>query len=261
VIDYVKELFNYRELLFIIVWRDIVIKYKQSIMGFLWALFMPMLIIASGILVKYAMAAVSGKPMVISDVVTVSIKALPWSFFVGSIRFATNSLMGNSNLVAKIYFPKEIFPIAAVFSNLFDFVIAGSFLAVILIIAQIGWSNHVLWVPVLIIMLIILAIGIGLLLSALNLFFRDIKYLVEVLLTFGIFFTPVFYEAEMFGKWSSLLLLNPVAPILEAFNACIVLHHSPDFRWLAYSTVFSCLLINVSYLFFKRLESTFAENI
>jgi lipopolysaccharide transport system permease protein len=260
-INYFKELFKYKELLSIIVWRDIVIKYKQSIMGFMWAIFMPMLIIASGILVKYAMAAVSGKHMVISDVVTVSVKALPWSFFVGSVRFATNSLMGNANLVAKIYFPKEIFPIAAVFSNLFDFIIAGSFLGIILIIAQIGLSTYILWVPALIIMLIILTLGIGLLLSALNLFFRDIKYLVEVLLTFGIFFTPVFYETEMFGRWSSLLLLNPVAPILEAINSCTVLRHSPDFRWLAYSAVFSCLLFSVSYLFFKRLESKFAENI
>jgi lipopolysaccharide transport system permease protein len=261
VIDCVRELYKYRELLSVIVWRDIIIKYKQSVMGFMWAIFMPILIIMSGILVKYAMAIVSGKQMVLSDVITVTVKALPWSFFVGSVRFATNSLMGNANLVTKIYFPKEIFPIAAVLSNLFDFVIAGSVLVIILLIAQIGWSRYVLLVPVLVIMLIILLIGIGLLLSALNLFFRDVKYIVEVLLTFGIFFTPVFYEVEIFGKWSSLLLLNPVAPILEAINTCVVLHHAPDLRWLAYSAAFSCLLLSISYSIFKKLESAFAENI
>lgn len=260
-IDNIRELYKYRELLSIIVWRDIKIKYKQSVMGFMWAILMPMLVIASGILVKYAMATVSGKPMVISDVVTVSVKALPWSFFVGSVRFATSSLLGNANLVTKVYFPKEIFPLASILSNLFDFVIAGITLVVILMIAQIGWSIQILWVPVLILMMIILIIGIGLLLSALNLFFRDIKYIIDVLLTFGIFFTPVFYEAKMFGKWSTILLLNPMAPILEAINACVVSHHAPDFGWLAYSASFSCLLLSVSYPFFKKLESTFAENI
>lgn len=260
-ISYLKELFKYRELLGIIIWRDIVIKYKQSIMGFIWAIFMPIVIIASGILVKYAMSVVSGKQLVISDIVTVSVKALPWSFVVASVRFSTNSLMGNANLVAKVYFPKEIFPIAAVLSNLFDFVIAGSVLALILLVAQIGWSVHVFWVPVLVLMLTILIIGIGLLLSALNLFFRDVKYVVEVLLTFAIFFTPVFYETTMFGKWSNLLLLNPVAPILESINTCIVHHRAPDFGWLAYSAIFSCLVFSGGYPFFKKLESTFAENI
>lgn len=260
-INYIRELFEYRELLMVIAWRDIIIKYKQSVMGFMWAIFMPILIITSGMLVKYAMAVVSGKPMVLSDVVSVSVKALPWSFFVGSVRFSTNSLMGNANLVTKIYFPKEIFPIAAVLSNLFDFAIAGSVLVVILLIAKIGWTGYDLLVPVLMLILVILAVGTGLLLSALNLFFRDIKYLVEVLLTFGIFFTPVFYDVEMFGKWANLLLLNPVAPILESINACVVLHHAPDFRWLAYSAAFSCLLLSLSYAIFKKLESAFAENI
>jgi len=261
VIEHIRELIKYRELLYIFVWRDIKIKYKQSVMGFMWAIFMPILIVTAGILVKYAMAVVSGKPMVLSDIVTVSVKALPWAFIVGSIRFATNSLMGNANLVTKIYFPKEVFPIAAVLSNLFDFVIAGCVLGIILVFAQIGGSIFLLWVPVLVFELIILLTGLGMLLSALNLFFRDVKYIVEVLLTFGIFFTPVFYEAEMLGKWSSVLLLNPVAPILEAMNACIVHHHAPDFPWLVYSAAVSFLMLGLGYPVFKKLEPAFAESI
>ena len=260
-IDQIRELFKYRELLYIFVWRDIKIKYKQSVMGFMWAIFMPILIVISGILVKYAIAVVSGKPMVFSDIATVSVKALPWSFFVGSIRFATNSLMGNSNLVSKIYFPKEVFPIAAVLSNLFDFFIAGCVLGVILIIAQIGLSIYLLWIPVFVFMLIIQLVGLGMLLSALNLFFRDVKYIVEVFLTFGIFFTPVFYEVDMFGKWSKVLLLNPVAPILEAINACVVHHRAPDLGWLAYSAVVSCLMLGFGYPLFKKMEPAFAESI
>jgi lipopolysaccharide transport system permease protein len=261
VIEYVRELFKYRELLLIIVWRDIKIKYKQSLMGFMWAIFMPILIISAGILVKYAMAVVSGKPMIFSDIATVSVKALPWSFFVGSIRFATNSLLGNTNLVTKIYFPKEIFPIAAVLSNLFDFIIAGCVLIIILFFAQIGWSFYLLLVPVLLFILIILLIGFGMLLSALSLFYRDVKYLVEVVLTFGIFFTPVFYEVAMFGKWSTVFLLNPVAPILEGINACVVHHQMPDLGWVAYSAVVSCLIFIFSYPMFKKLEPAFAESI
>lgn len=259
--DHIKELIKYRELLYIFVWRDIKIKYKQSVMGFMWAIFMPILIVCSGILVKYAMATVSGKPLVLSDIATVSVKALPWSFFVGSVRFSTNCLMGNTNLVTKIYFPKEVFPISAVLSNLFDFIIASCVLCLILIAAQIGWSVYLLWLPVLVLILIILLIGLGMLLSALNLFFRDVKYIVEVLLTFGIFFTPVFYEVKMFGKWSNVLLLNPVAPILEAINACVVYHRQPDIIWLLYSTALSCLLLGIGYPVFKKLEPAFAESI
>jgi lipopolysaccharide transport system permease protein len=261
VIEHIRELIKYKELLFIISWRDIKIKYKQSVMGFMWAIFMPIMIISAGILVKYAMAVVSGKPMVFADISTVSVKALPWAFFVGSIRFATNSLLGNTNLVAKIYFPKEIFPIASVISNFFDFVIAGITLAVILAVAQIGVSIHLFWIPVLLIVLIVQMIGLGMLLSAVGLFFRDVKYIVEVLLTFGIFFTPVFYDAEMLGRWSTLILLNPVAPILEALSDCIVHKQAPDLFWVSYSTVVSFLILAIGYPIFKKLEPAFAESI
>jgi lipopolysaccharide transport system permease protein len=100
-----------------------------------------------------------------------------------------------------------------------------------------------------------------LLLSAYSLFFRDVKYIVEVILTFGIFFTPVFYEVKQFGKWSDYLLLNPVAPILEALNACVVYHHAPDYRWLMYSAAVTFLVCIVGYAKFKKLEPLFAENI
>ena len=260
-INYIKELFKYHELLFMIVKRDIKIKYKQSVMGFLWAILMPILIISAGMLVKYAMAVVSGKPMELSDIASVSVKALLWSLSVGSIRFATNSLMGNSNLVAKIYFPKEIFPIAAVISNLFDFIIAAAALRVILVIVQIGWSYQLLWLPILMAILILLLIGCGMLLSAFSLFFRDVKYIVDVFLTFGIFFTPVFYDVNMFGKFSNILLLNPLAPILESVNACIVYHKAPDVYWLTYSTVISCLIFVIGYPVFKKMEPAFAESI
>jgi len=103
--------------------------------------------------------------------------------------------------------------------------------------------------------------ALGILFSAFALFFRDVKYLVEVILTIGIFFTPVFYEVGMFGKWASILLLNPVAPLLEGLNASIVGHEMPAIGWLAYSTVVAVLTLLLSVLAFKSLEPYFAENI
>jgi ABC-type polysaccharide/polyol phosphate export permease len=260
-VEAIRELIKYRELLYMIAWRDIHIKYKQSVMGVMWAIFMPMLIVLTGVLVKYGASLLSGKPMDVSDIAGVSVKSVPWAFFVASVRFSTNSLVGNSNLVTKIYFPRAVFPVAAVCSQFFDFAIASCLLMVILFIVRVGLSANMLWVPLLLFLLVLLATGIGVLLSAANLFYRDVKYLVEVVLTFAIFITPVFYDVSMFGKWGRLLMLNPVAPILEGLNACVVRHASPNLEWLSYSAVFSLSLIVFAFAFFRKLEWLFAERI
>jgi len=241
--------------------RDIKIRYKQSIMGFAWAILMPILIVGSGLIVMVAFSAVSGKPINKMDVLSVAVKAVPWAFFVGAIRFATNSLVMNKELVTKIYFPREILPLASILANLFDFVVAGGVLFVVLLFSGIGGSIHLLWMPVLLAILILFSAGLGILLACANLFFRDVKYLVEVILTYGIFFTPVFYSAATLGKWGRLLLLNPVGPILEGLRDTVVLHRSPDLRWVAYSAVWACLGYLISWKVFQRAESSFAENI
>lgn len=256
-----REMIQYRHLLYMLTWRDIKIKYKQSVMGFFWAILMPMLIVAAGIIVKKGFSIVSGKPMELAELASVSVKAIPWAFFIGSVRFATNSLVGNSSLVTKIYFPREVFPISAVFANFFDFIIASVALATILAIADIGMSFNLLWLPILILLLVLLASGIGMLLSCANLFFRDVKYLVDVFLTFGIFFTPVFYEASIFGKWETALLLNPIGAILEAINAVVVLHRPPDPFWFVYAVVWSLGGFVIAWNIFHRAEFKFAENI
>ncbi len=260
-LEHLKTLFRYRELLYMITWREVRIKYKQSMMGFLWAIFMPLIIVAAGILVKYAMAHVAQKPFLLSEVATISVKAVPWAFFVSALRFATNSLIANTNLVTKISFPKEIFPVASVASQLIDFLVASVALTVILLVSGVGLSLQVLWAPLLIALLVLFTVGLGTVLSAASLFFRDVKYLTEVVLTFAIFFTPVFYEVEMFGKWGTVLLLNPVAPILEGLNDTVVLHESPDFLWVGYSAAVSVILLTAGYSFFKKAEPMFAESI
>lgn len=242
-------------------WRDIRIRYKQSVMGFMWAIFMPLLIVAAGIIVKKGISIISGKPLELSDLASITVKALPWSFFIGTIKFSTGSLISNRNLVTKIFFPREVFPLASVLANLFDFGIASIALIVILGFMGVGISVYLLWVPVLLLFLILFSAGLGMLLSCANLFFRDVKYIVEIILTFAIFFTPVFYEASIFGKWETLLLLNPVGSILECINTVVVLRRPPNYFWLSYAASCGIGWFFLGWNVFHRLEYSFAENI
>jgi ABC-type polysaccharide/polyol phosphate export permease len=256
-----KELLKHRELLLMLTLRDIKIKYKQSIMGFMWAIFIPSLTVAAGIMIKMAFSFISGKPLELGTITSVAVKSLPWAFFISSIRFSTTSLTSNSNLVTKIYFPREVLPIAAVLSNLFDFAIASITLTVVFVFARIGVSMYLLWLPLLLVSLIVLTIALGMILSCGNLFFRDVKYIVEVIMMFSIFFTPVFYDASIFGKWSTLLLLNPIAPILENINAVVILHQPPNLFWFTYSFIWAVGSLFIFWRIFHKAEFIFAENI
>jgi len=256
-----KELYKYRGLIYMLVYRDIRVRYKQSVMGFIWAVLMPVLIVMSGIVVRYAYALALGKPLQTADILSVAVKSIPWAFLVSAIRFGCNSLVGNYNLVTKIYFPKEIFPIAAVISSLFDFCVASGALVILLGITRTGWSAYSLWAPALILTMVALAVGFAMTISAATLFFRDVRYIVEIIVTFGIFFTPVFYDIRMFGDKGKWLLLNPVAPLLDGLSTCIVHQQSPQLAWLAYSLCFATAMLIGGYVFFKHLEPAFAESI
>jgi lipopolysaccharide transport system permease protein len=259
--QYLTDLFHARELLRAIVLRDVKVRYKQSAMGLLWAILMPFIIVAAGALARFGMSMFADKPFDRSQIASVMVKSLPWAFFVSSIRFSTTSLTNNTNLVTKLHFPKEIFPIAAVASSGFDFLVA----AVVLVIAgaalrlPITWTA--LWVPAIVLLLFALCLTIGLVLSAMNLFFRDVRYVVEVILTFAIFFSPVFYDVDMFGRWRSYLMINPVAPLLEAVKSSLVTGKTPDLFWLAYSAAIALGGLPLAYLFFKSQEPKFAEYI
>jgi ABC-type polysaccharide/polyol phosphate export permease len=257
-----QELFRYRALLYMITYRDIRIRYKQSVMGFMWAILMPILIVMAGIVVRYAYATAAHKELQMADITSLAVKSLPWAFLVSSIRLGCNSLiLGNRDLVTKIYFPKEILPLGAVLSSLFDFVVASAALVVLLAVAQVHVGVSLVWVPVLLLTLVAMASGIGLVVAAASLFFRDVKYIVEVVLTFGIFFTPVFYDVDMFGSKGKWLLLNPAAPLLEGLSACITRQETPDLGWLAYSLAFSLAALLGGYFFFKHMEPAFAESV
>ncbi len=256
-----RELIKYRDLLSMLILRDIRIRYKQAAMGFLWAIFMPIIAVAAGILIKAAMSLASGKPIVLMGVVSVSVKVLPWTFFVSALKFSVQSLIGNRDLVTKIYFPREVLTIASICACLFDFLIASVTLTIFLIILKIGMSIYLLWVPFLLLCLVLFTSGLGLILASANLFYRDIKYVVEIILMFGMFFTPVFYDSSIFGKWQSLILINPISGILEALNTSIVFHQMPNLFWIIYASITSMVVFYTGFVVFHKTEPYFAENI
>jgi len=271
------DLWQFRELLGQLARRDIKIRYKQAVMGFAWALFMPVLVVLAGLIIRLAVASVGGAELSPEGAGGLILKGLCWSFFVGTIGFATPSLTGNITLVSKIYFPREVLPIAALGAQAFDSTIGAA--AVLLVLPFFGLTvgPALLWVPVLLLMLIALTAAASLFLSCANLFFRDVKYIVQVLLTFGIFFTPVLYEPALLGaRGAELVMLNPLAPIIEGFRLAVIEGHSLTeplvaigrrgvevVAWtpwyLAYAAAWAFGGLALSAVLFHRAEYAFAE--
>jgi homopolymeric O-antigen transport system permease protein len=140
-----KELIQYKHFLFTLTWREIRIRYKETVMGFLWAILMPIMVVAAGALVRKAFAVASGKPMEYEALVSVMVKSLPWAFFAGSIRTAASSLLANSNLVTKIYFPREVFSFSSVLAQLFDFAVAASLLVIVIALSGLSVGIQIFW--------------------------------------------------------------------------------------------------------------------
>lgn len=276
--EMLTEIYEYRELLGQLVLRDLRIRYKQAAMGFAWAVFMPLLIVAAGCLVKIALAHASGNGVDLPRVAGMSVKALAWAFFAGAVGFSANSLVANMALVTKVYFPRELFPLSAVLTQLVDTIVGGAFLALLLAaFAGLGFSLSLLWVPFLLLLLVSQTLAAALLFSCGNVFFRDVKYLVQIVLTFGIFFTPVFYEPELFGpRGAFFMMLNPLSPVLEGLRLAIVDRHNllvplivsaGDFgtfaAWhvgfLLYSTAWAVGGLALAWWLFHQSEFLFAE--
>ncbi|MEP7065127.1 MAG: ABC transporter permease [Gemmatimonadota bacterium] len=270
------EVWQHRELLEQLTRRDIKLRYKQAAMGFAWAVFMPCLIVLSGLIIRFAMAQISGTPLASRDIANIAVKGVGWSFFVGALGFATASLIGNSNLVTKIYFPREVLPLSSVAAQGFDSSIGLVTLIVLLPLLGVRLHASLVWVPLLLVLLILFTTGVSLFLACANLFFRDVKYIVQVVLMFGIFFTPIFFEPAMLGPRGALVAtINPLTGILEGLRLAVVdgrdLSHPiteiikgtarPVWTpWeLAYSAVCSVAIMIGSTLMFRRLQHLFAE--
>jgi ABC-type polysaccharide/polyol phosphate export permease len=253
--------------------RDIRVRYKQAVLGFAWALLIPAAVVLAGMAVRVAVAYASGRHIDMTQLGGMAIKAVPWAFFVGCLNAGTSSLVSNTSLVTKIYFPREVLPLSSVLAQTFDSLVGGVLLGMILPFLGVTLSLQTLWLPVLLVLLWTLALAAALFLSRANLFYRDVKYIVQVFLTFGIFVTPVILDAPMFGpRGAGIMMLNPIAPILEGLRLSVVQHHNllqplaapAGFLfwrpwYLAYSALWAFGGLLVSAVLFHRAERRFAE--
>jgi ABC-type polysaccharide/polyol phosphate export permease len=272
----IGELWDSRDLVVQFMLRDIMIRYAQAVMGFAWALVMPMLIVGAGLIFRVVLSTLSNSPIEGASVASLAAKAVPWAFFSGGLTQATQSLLAHANLIGKVYFPRESIPVASVFSQAPDLLVSLLVVLIVLPIVGVSIQMTTLWVIVLLLLLVVFTIGWALILSCSNLFFRDVKYILQVALNFGVFATPVFFEPQMLGpKGAKIMLVLPLSPFIQGMDVAAVRGHNlleplilnsskgPVTVWapwmLGYGLVVSTALAVVGLLIFRRASGKFAE--
>jgi ABC-type polysaccharide/polyol phosphate export permease len=272
-----REVWDSRELVYQLVLRDVRVRYQQAVMGFAWALFMPLMIVLSGTLVRVAMATASGSALEPAILGATAVKGVAWAFFAGALGIGTQSLLANTALITKLYFPREVLPLASVLSQAVDSGIGTAALLFLLPFMGLRLTAALLWVPLIAALLFVVTVVFTLFTSCANLFFRDVKYIVQVMLTFGIFLTPVFFEPAMFGPIGGpLMMLNPISPLIEGLRLTVIeghnlllpmitinRHGAHILAWspwyLAYSAVWAIGGLVLSMRIFRRSAVLFAE--
>jgi ABC-type polysaccharide/polyol phosphate export permease len=256
--EVLAEQIEYRELLRQMVRRDLLLRYKQTVMGFGWAIFMPLINTAVFSVVFTRLAPIDvGMPYPLYAFCGL----LAWNFFAAALRFSVTSLTGNPSLVTKVYFPREIFPFAAVFVSLVDFFVASTVLVGLMIYYGTDVSAALVALPAVIAVHVAFTAAMALLLSVGNLFFRDVKYLFEVLITVWMFASSALYPVTAVGGWlAGLLALNPMTHIIDAYRDVLLLQRAPSLAF-AITAAASFLLLAGIWVLFHRAESDFAENL
>jgi len=252
-----RDLWQYRDLLYILTMRDIKVRYKQTLLGAAWAIIQPLFTM---LIFTLFFGKLAGMP---SDGIPYPIFAyaglLPWTFFSNAVTNSGNSLVGNSNLITKIYFPRMIIPMASVASGLLDFVIAFGLLVVLMFYYRVGLSINLLMLPVLLVLTSLLAIGVGMWMSALNVKYRDVRYALPFLVQLGMFASPIIYPLSLVPeKWRWLMALNPLAGQIEAYRSAFF---GKPFDWLSLgvSAVLTFAVLVYSAYNFRRMEKSFAD--
>lgn len=221
------DLVAYRELLVELTRRDLRIRYKQAVMGVAWAVLTPLVVALSGWIIRVAISAMTNVPIERAEMAGIAVKAIGWSFFIGALGFATASITANLSIVTKVYFPREALPISTVLTQIVDSAIGASVVVLVLPFFSVPFTAALLWVPLLVLLLIALTVGAALVTSAANVFFRDAKHVVQLITSFGLFLTPVFFNAAAFGpRGVTVLMANPLGPILEGMRLAIVHGHN-----------------------------------
>lgn len=268
------ELRQYRYLLFNLVLRDLKARYKNSVLGILWSVLNPLFLM----LVFTILFTVLGNNQIRQYPIFVLVGLIPWNFFSGSLISGTTAITGNSSLVKKVYFPRELLPVSALLSNLVNFFFAFAVLIVFLYIFGIGLTVHALWVPAILLTQLIFTLGLALLLGSLTVFYRDVLMILEVVMLAWFFLTPVFYSLEMFGDTATLFgitfnpaqvmrWLNPMASIIDGYRTVLWGTYSSagpvgmNPAYLFRTFVTAVIILIVGYSVFTRLNPLFGEKL
>jgi lipopolysaccharide transport system permease protein len=253
----VRELWAYRELLLVLTMRDIKVRYKQTMLGVAWAILQPLMTMVVFTIFFGHLAKIpsDGFPYP----VFVYAALLPWTFFANAIASSSNSLVGSAHLVSKVYFPRLIIPLSAIGASIVDFAVASSILLAMMWFYGVGWSLNLLMAPILIISVVFIALGVGTILSALMVAYRDFRYLVPFIMQLWMFVTPVVYPADLVpSHWRWLLYLNPMTGIVEGFRATFL---AKPFNFVAFglSALVAITLFLAAVAYFERVERSFAD--
>jgi lipopolysaccharide transport system permease protein len=252
-----RELWRFRELVYFLALRDIKVRYKQTALGVAWVLLQPLLAmgIFSIVFGQRGLAA-NGVPyplFVVSGLV-------PWFYFSNATSGASGSVVGNTQLISKVYFPRLAIPLAAVLANLVDLSIGLLLELVLLVVFGVGFGWHLLVLPVLVALIVLTALGVSVWLSALDVQYRDVRYAVPFLVQVWLFATPVIYSTgDVPERWRPLLALNPMTGVIEAFRWSLLGVGDPPVSGLLGSVVIVAILLSTGLLYFRRMERTFAD--
>lgn len=259
--NYWKDLWRYRELFYILSWRDIKVRYKQTVLGVLWAIIRPLLTM---IVFTFVFGRIAKMPVAGTAPYSIMVFAglLPWQFFSNSLTESSNSLVGNERLITKVYFPRLIIPVSSVITSFIDFLISFALLLALFIIYRYTPPVQIFLMPMFWIMAFLASFGPGLYLTALNVKYRDFRYIIPFIVQFGLFISPVGYSSMQVGsKWQAIYSLNPMVGVIDAFRWCIVkdapnpmLQH-PFYISLTVIVFFMWLSIYQ----FRKMEKNFAD--
>ena len=255
----IRELWEYREVLYYLIWRDIKVKYRQTLIGAAWAIVQPLMtmVVFSVFLGKLAKVPSDGAPYPLFAFAAL----VPWSFFANGLTQSASSLVASGNLITKVYFPRLLVPMARVLAGLPD--IGLSFLVLLGLVAMYGrlqWTLALLWLPLMAILALLTAFGIGLWLSALNVQYRDIQHAVPFLVQIWLFATPIAYPSSLLAEpWRTIYGLNPMVGVVEGFRWGLLGTGRPPGIPLVVSTAAALVLVVSGAFFFRRVERTFAD--
>jgi len=257
--EMVSEQYEFRELLYQMTRRDLLLRYKQALMGFGWAIFMPLM---NTVVFSIIFTRVAPLELDMPYPLFAYCGLLAWNFSASSFRFAVTSLTANANLVTKVYFPREIFPISVVLVSLVDFAIGAIVLVALMAYYQVMPTGAVAALPWVLLVHVMFTLAISLLLAMANLFYRDVKYLFELVVTVWMFLTAVLYPVSQVGGLAGqVMMLNPLTPIIDGYRDVLLRGQAPDPASFLVTTVATAAFLMIAWLVFHRAEYEFAENV